>query len=66
MARVSELRELWPSALLRSRAAMFSSSACASAYLRLLESIISTNIQEKPEPGRGDSIADSGFPVRSV
>jgi len=66
MARVSELRELWPSALLRSRAAVFSSSACASAYLRLLESIISTKIQETPEPERGDPIADSGFPVRSV
>jgi glycosyltransferase involved in cell wall biosynthesis len=66
MARISELSNLWPDALLMSRASAFSTGACASAYLQLLETVTLRTAQEEPGPGRRGAPADSGFHVRSV
>jgi glycosyltransferase involved in cell wall biosynthesis len=49
MSRVSDLSKLFPAALLKSRAAAFTTTACTSAYLRLLHSV--TPIEALAQPG---------------
>ena len=48
MGRVAELPRLWPPALLKARAAEFSLVASASAYLRLVQSLMPMPRRESP------------------
>jgi glycosyltransferase involved in cell wall biosynthesis len=57
MGRVSELPEIWPDALLKSRAFSFSTTACVSAYLHLLESVTASNVDQSSGVTRGASAA---------
>jgi glycosyltransferase involved in cell wall biosynthesis len=66
MGRVSELAALWPAALLKARAAAFSTTACVSAYLQLLWSVTATKVTEQSAIARGGTAPGPGFHTRSV
>ncbi len=66
MGRVSELSDLWPAALLKSRAAAFSTAACATAYLQLLNSVTPIRAHGRAGLARGGTAAKASFHATSV
>jgi glycosyltransferase involved in cell wall biosynthesis len=66
MRRVSELSDLWPGALLKSRAALFNTTSCAAAYLQLLQSVPTTRAGRQSGIAHGGATTGGGLHARSV
>jgi glycosyltransferase involved in cell wall biosynthesis len=66
MSRVSELKALFPAALLKSRAAAFSTTACASAYLELFQAVCPAKSRVQPGLARGSTSANSSLQPTST
>jgi glycosyltransferase involved in cell wall biosynthesis len=66
MGKVSELPDLWPKALLKSRASAFNNAACASGYLQLLHAITATKTHEQSDISRSGNSAGPDYLTRSV
>jgi glycosyltransferase involved in cell wall biosynthesis len=66
MIRVTELRNLWPAALLKARASAFNTNACSSAYLKLFESVAPSQRLGQSVLACGGTSTDLGFRPRSV
>jgi glycosyltransferase involved in cell wall biosynthesis len=66
MARVAGLRDRFPAALLQSRAAAFTTAACADSYLRLLQSLLPMPLPLQVPPPRREPPPNVHFQSGSV
>jgi glycosyltransferase involved in cell wall biosynthesis len=66
MSKVSDLPKLWPGTTLKTRASAFTTGACASAYLQLLQTVTSSRLAEPMAAGNNGEAAGPGFHVSSV
>jgi glycosyltransferase involved in cell wall biosynthesis len=66
MVGVSDLRTLWPAAVLKARASAFSTEACASAYLEVFESVVPRQLSRQSGVARGGTLTGPRFHPRSV
>jgi hypothetical protein len=66
MIRVSEFPNIWPAPLLKGRASAFSTDACASAYLKLFESVVPRQLRGQPGLTQGRASVGPSFHPRSI